>query len=226
MGQLLGLFEDVRGERKANEEKWASIWSKQNSSWDCGIACTTMCLKWSNAADQSPLLFDKSTPLWTIDLFVFLRRRGFDQSFFYTTCPGINRDHFEMDWYKNHIDTDVVRVEQSFNEAREKNWPVEDAISLLEVGKQLAQGGGGGKECVVILLVDNNILKLKTSTAKLGYAGHYILLVDFDLVNESFLYLDPSSNFPIATRIPIDRLLSAHLADGTDRDLIIIKRSF
>jgi len=223
MGQILASL--GVDEEHFIDDRFSHIYVRQSSNWDCGIACLSMVLKWSNAADQTPLVFDKSTPLWTIDLYVFLKQRGLRDAIFYTTCKGINRDHFAIDWYKRHIEADVLRVERKFQEAKDNEWAVNDAISLLQIGNLLLQGGGAGKSCVVILLVDNNLLKKKTTTSSsaLQYAGHYILLVHFDAEKQTFLYLDPSTDAnPVC--IDIAHLMSAHVASGTDQDVIVINR--
>jgi hypothetical protein len=62
--------------------RWCeNVHVRQSFNWDCGIACSTMVLKWMGLADGSvidprPYTHPAGTPLWTIDLFCFLAERG------------------------------------------------------------------------------------------------------------------------------------------------------
>jgi len=55
------------------ETKYLDIYTKQMYSWDCGLACCAMALKYMDMKLDSDSLYShplvKSSPLWTIDLY-------------------------------------------------------------------------------------------------------------------------------------------------------------
>lgn len=156
---LFDYHEDVE---LADARKFDGIYERQQHSWDCGIACCTMVLRWANVTNKTPLLFEKTTPLWTVDLFCFLQSRGVDCTM-HTTCQGINKDHFGIAWYQhNDISSDVERVQKKFALALEHDWPVQGPITLSDLLQLLAtKGDGQDSRMVALALVDNTTMSGK-----------------------------------------------------------------
>ena len=94
----LQMFYDRRGNDRALIEDFEKLFLPQSSSWDCGIACAEMTLRWWNDPLIAINLFrefrEKKTPLWTIDLFVALREAGVDGASMYTSVVGVNPNHY------------------------------------------------------------------------------------------------------------------------------------
>src|SRR4051812_3610599 len=84
--------EIVEGVDGRNE--WEQIYESQKCNWDCGIACCIMVLRWTKCGDTSTidtLRMDRNGPLWTIELFVLLRKLSVN-ALMYTKYKGVNPD--------------------------------------------------------------------------------------------------------------------------------------
>jgi hypothetical protein len=218
---------------------------KQASTWDCGIACSTMALRWAaygNAAKDSkanisinldPMMNSKSTPLWTIDLYIFLRERGLCLDFS-TSLKGVNAEHDSLKWYAGHIDEDRSRVEALFRQIDANGWKVDNAVHTAELADMLKSRDEASLihwEVAAIVLVNNLYLKADSRRGGSGvppavpdYEGHYIFAIGFDYQNNDMLYLDPAKDCEIY-RCGLSLFDKARKAPGTDMDLLIIKRN-
>lgn len=212
----------------------------QRYSWDCGIACSTMVLKWANLVtlanksiskrnliDETPYQYEWETPLWTIDLYCFLRERGVDAEMT-TSFKGMNKTHKDIQWYQNHmnIDEDAELVEQKFQRAEDMKWSIGTHTSTQKLSELFVsfQVFSCEEEIVAIVLV--NMLYLENPKHKdpgTQYAGHYVLIIDFDVKRDQFSYLDPAKNGNVR-RVSSQTLDIARSSRGTDGDLIIAKK--
>ena len=230
-------------------KKYINIHTKQRSNWDCGIACLSMAAKWSSDCDNDlhneiigNELSIRTTPLWTIDLYCFLRDNNIN-SIMYTRTIGISSTHEELSWYQSHLSDDSNRVANKFQLAKDHGWIIHDVIIDLNIIADNILNGS-----VAIILVDNYLLhnynendddnddnddnyifhyKLdeEKSNGKIHeYAGHYIFLLEYDPKNKIFTYLDPALNASIVT-VSFNVLEKARSHIGTDYDVIIIHRS-
>jgi hypothetical protein len=212
----------------------------QRYSWDCGIACSTMVLKWSNLVtlpnksisnrnlvDETPYQYDWETPLWTIDLYCFLRERGVDAEMT-TSYKGINQTHKDIQWYQKHmnIDEHAELVEQKFHRAEAMKWNIGNSTSTYKLSEVFvsSQVPNCEEEIVAILLV--NMLYIENpehEDPETQYSGHYILIIHFDAKRDQFSYLDPAKNGNVR-RVSSKTLDLARSSRGTDVDLIIAKK--
>ena len=104
-----------------------SIFVPQACSWDCGIACCNMILKWNHGSNIQ--LFDRhivtsdEKPLWTIELFCLLKEVGMDVCM-YTNCEGVNPEHRRLSWYANSSEREIRATRKRFAQAKDNNWNV------------------------------------------------------------------------------------------------------
>jgi len=217
------------------------IYVRQAKSWDCGVACTTMVLRWcaqdpevlsgEKALDTTPMEAPAETPLWTIDMYCFLRLRGLAASFS-TAVPGINSAHTALAWYAPHIEADRQRVEEMFERARTAGWAVGDPVPTEQLVRLLlAQGEGPlwDKQLCAIALVNNKHLHADPrlggsgSVSSPGYAGHYVLVLGVSADGQDVRYLDPAKD--AHTQLcSVALFAQARAAQGTDMDLLLVRR--
>jgi Guanylylate cyclase len=139
--------------------KYDYIYVRQRDTWDCGIACLRMSLRWyginnSHFPDMSHFS-QKRNPLWTIDIFVALHESGIQGAELYTTCVGVNPAHSSNDWYAAHLTADELRVEEKFKLAASSGWPVIlKQLELVTICKHLQSS-----VAVAIVLIDLNTFK-------------------------------------------------------------------
>jgi hypothetical protein len=111
----------------------------------------------SEARSLQPF-YEKSTPLWTIDIYVALRDSGITDASMYTTSMGIDPKHRENSWYASHLDSDVERIDGKFKRAAAEQWSIEEVrFDLAQFCTQkLPQSGG---MLAAIILVCSNTMK-------------------------------------------------------------------
>ena len=233
-------YQSHKDELSSLHKEYYKIHTKQRSNWDCGIACLQMASKWSSYCkdDFKTIILDheisvRTTPLWTIDLYCFLRENNVN-SIMYTTTIGISSSHRELGWYQNHLSDDINRVNSKFQLAKDQNWIINNIIVDLNIVADAIENGASA-----IILVDNilfhktnhdkhnddiyNYNEEKSNESLVEYAGHYIFLIEYDPTRKFFTYLDPAVNACTST-VSYDTLDSARSHTGTDFDIIIINR--
>lgn len=98
----------------------------QQFSWDCGLACLSMLLKWQQKKFthiyNSPYVA-RARPLWTIDIFLLLYNEKVNIEMF-TTSLGVQPHHHDFDWYSQFLADDVNRVNAGFLEAAKNEYPL------------------------------------------------------------------------------------------------------
>lgn len=94
-----------------DNHRYDRIFIQQKESWDCGLACCNMILRWSLHYDDVSHdedhdliisfieLADRKTPLWTIELFYLLRGYDIVELTMNTLYVGVNPVHSTIDWY-------------------------------------------------------------------------------------------------------------------------------
>ena len=127
-------------------EKYNFIFSAQRYEWDCGIACLEMVytcflffnylkllkpkqvLKWKGLS--TTILYEhcisKSlNPVWTIDLFCFIRGEIKTEAVMYTRYVGIDPSHCSIDWYsKTFTIHEYKKVKTNFDMAKLNDWKI------------------------------------------------------------------------------------------------------
>jgi hypothetical protein len=109
----------------------------QTENWDCGVACCAMVLKWLEIPLEILYNHDIATrksPLWTIDLFLFLIDASVNANM-YTITMGIDAHHSNYDWYNDNFNTESPSVHSDINDrytrAHERMLPISKVISRL-----------------------------------------------------------------------------------------------
>ncbi|KAF5203211.1 Gucd1 [Thalictrum thalictroides] len=201
---------------------------RQLHSWDCGLACVLMVLRTlgNDGCDLHVLVeLCNTTSIWTVDLAYLLQR--FSVSFaFFTVTLGANPD-FQMEmFYKDHLSTDLVRVDRLFQKA-------------LAAGIDIQCRSIGGEELSVLILSGNHIAIALVDQYKLSrswleevcvpglyqedtsYTGHFVVICGFDADKGEFDIRDPASSREYA-RITLNCLEESRKSFGTDEDLLLI----
>jgi hypothetical protein len=229
-------------DKNGYNNEYIKIHVKQRSNWDCGIACLMMVAKWISYCEDdlhnniiNNEISIRTTPLWTIDLYCFLRDNNID-CMMYTRTIGISSTHRDLSWYQNYLSDDSSRVDHKFKLAKDKCWIIhEKVVDLNDVANNIANGASA------IILVDNFLLHNyneneqydynddlyhyndTSNKRKHEYAGHYIFLVEFNPIKKIFSYLDPAMDASLIT-VSFNVLEKARSHIGTDYDIIIINR--
>jgi hypothetical protein len=205
---------------------------EQKGLYDCGLCCVKMALKWYNLNGFGEFNVNKlineheistfTTPLWTIDLYCFLRSNNIN-CIMYTTSVGVNPALYDIDWYNRHINVDLKRVQDKFALAEHNQWIIKThSISISEIIKKFIDNN----KIIAIILVDSNILNLAGySATPATYSGHFIILSAYKPETNKFEYVNPSSSKPFYKYINVEKLDRARKATGTDEDLIFINTS-
>jgi hypothetical protein len=112
-----------------------SIFVPQRHVWDCGVASVGMVLNWvqykyNDEELYTPEICQRSSPLWTIDLFLLLVELGVD-AHMYTLSTKIEQHHFHYDWYVKYLEEDCRRVNASFDLAFQKKYSVSKVSTLI-----------------------------------------------------------------------------------------------
>jgi hypothetical protein len=105
---------------------------KQNGDWDCGVACCGMVLKWLDM-DEELLHTDdiarKQSPLWTIELFLFLAQHGINANM-YTISIGQDWHYRDIKWYEERRKNDnFSKLDAMFSQALESGYALTEVCS-------------------------------------------------------------------------------------------------
>lgn len=200
---------------------------KQRDTWDCGLACIKMVIKWNNINvddDISVLSSDTistyNSPLWTIDLYCYLRSHNYD-AIMYTKTTDIDdiiAFHKGLDWYDEGVN-DMIRINGNFMLAKNNNWMIiQDAFHIDNVFIDCLISDNA----VAIVLVDSSTINSSAISDRndTRYTGHYILVIAFDQDSLEAIYLDPAKD-DLRQRVHVDVLNKARNHVGTDNDVIV-----
>eukprot|EP00002_Diphylleia_rotans_P009584 TRINITY_DN19970_c0_g1_i1.p1 TRINITY_DN19970_c0_g1~~TRINITY_DN19970_c0_g1_i1.p1 ORF type:complete len:222 (-),score=32.55 TRINITY_DN19970_c0_g1_i1:20-685(-) len=185
---------------------------KQQSDWDCGLACVRSILKslFFNTLDFDQLEREIATrSIWTIDLLFLLEHYGVHAKM-YTQTIGVTSTHHEMDFYKSELDIDEIRVNSRFESASSKNIIHRGSLSQKELISLLRSN------YVALVLVDSRILQGKSGS----YYGHFVVICGFCVARKSYVVMNPGYNE--LKEYNADLLDKARKAKGTDEDVILI----
>lgn len=112
-----------------------------------------------------------------LDLYCFLRENDI-MSTMYTESIGISSSLYNINWYKDKIESDSILVNKKFELAENNVWKIENIIiSMSTLIEKIEQGYKS------IILVDNGILNQNTKGMDCTpYFGHYIFLLKVSLI--------------------------------------------
>ncbi|KAB2047053.1 hypothetical protein ES319_A13G019900v1 [Gossypium barbadense] len=206
--------------------------------WDCGLACVLMALSTvgiNGYSIQNLAELCCTTSIWTVDLAYLLRKFSVRFSY-YTVTFGANPNYSGETYYKEHLPSDLVRVDKLFQKAVEAGINILcRSISKEEISRWILSG-----KYIAIALVD--LYKLSRSWVgdvlipgfhgnDVGYTGHYVVLCGYDAEADEFEIRDPASSRSInlgnnmcrkQDRISSKSLEEARKSFGTDEDLLLI----
>ncbi|XP_015070393.1 uncharacterized protein LOC107014811 isoform X2 [Solanum pennellii] len=100
----------------------------QLHSWDCGLACVLMVLRFLGIKDgnmQELEEFCCTTSIWTVDLAYLLKKFSVSFSYF-TVTLGANPSFSVETFYKEQLPNDLVRVDMLFQKARDAGISIEE----------------------------------------------------------------------------------------------------
>ncbi|XP_039028468.1 guanylyl cyclase 1-like isoform X1 [Hibiscus syriacus] len=197
-------------------------------SWDCGLACVLMALTTvgiNGYSIQNLIELCSTTSIWTVDLAYLLQKFSVRFSY-YTVTFGANPNYSGETYYKEHLPSDLVRVDKLFQKAVEAGINILcRSISKEEISRWIMSG-----KYIVIALVD--LCKLSGSWVgdviipgfhgnDAGYTGHYIVICGYDAEADEFEIRDPASCRK-HNRVSSKSLEEARKSFGTDEDLLLI----
>lgn len=216
----------------------------QRFSWDCGVACCNMIINWLNSQNLvfvvDPFENDSKRPLWTIDLYVMLKKRGVD-AVMSTSFKGVNENHANIEWYKG-LEVDRKRVVEMFSLVEQRCWSIEkemSTIDLVEILKSQTHLRIDEKRTLALVLVDYFVMTQRENTfddikcdytsscdkeaknSEEAFIGHYILVVGWCSSTSRIEYLDPATDSRPHYVSP-GVLDISRRSKGTDMDLITI----
>lgn len=222
---------------------------RQERAWDCGIASSSMILRSLPAllhlsgADaegdggssavaaaterHGSLTLEALTrelgleSVWTIDVAFLLAAHGAATTF-HTTTLGANESFSDMDFYKKELVADGERVNAMFERAAEAGVAVvEHRLSLDDIRARLL-----ARRSVFIVLTDLRCLtctrcmfKNLTRYLQFSFAGHYVVVCDYDADRDEYAYKDPASSAETCW-IRTEDLEAARSSFGTDDDIV------
>ncbi|OWF55292.1 Protein GUCD1 [Mizuhopecten yessoensis] len=130
----------------------------QSYSWDCGLACCCMVLRYLKKDDHNVYTSDFEElncgeSIWTIDLAYLLEKHDLKVKLT-TVTLGVDQEYAKKPFYRSHFSQDENRVGKMFSEAASKNIEVEKcSVPMSDIVNHLA------KENLLICLVDWNFLE-------------------------------------------------------------------
>jgi hypothetical protein len=201
---LLATSSDCQNRNKESHDNFNGFLSnnkiihvRQQETWDCGIACLEMALRWlsipenHDVVDRSDMLKLAATQsIWTIDLVWILhhvQNRVPHYSFRYLFCSQrfeASDEWSNMKYYQDAFPTDQARVSRRFREARLMVPMLEIALSIAQLIQLIRE-----PHCIAIALVDMTMLRGNTAVCSdslpipnndtpksSSYIGHYVLV--------------------------------------------------
>mmetsp|Transcript_20180 Transcript_20180/g.29953 ORF Transcript_20180/g.29953 Transcript_20180/m.29953 type:complete len:281 (-) Transcript_20180:273-1115(-) len=209
---------------------------QQTESWDCGIACLLMVLRWlrDNLSSPEKKSFDEQADrvwalktvntesIWSIDLVHVLQqiRKTKKLKFSYlfaSRALEVDLHHQHLSYYEESFLDDQIRVTRLFQQAKEEDWSLiklDAQLDLVQVASLV-----GRPDCLAIALVDNMVLMQKAESS--NYAGHYIIISGVHSDKETFQIHNPDSLNPM-DYISFPIFEKAWRAQGTDEDIIFL----
>lgn len=207
----------------------------QNYSWDCGLACASMVLRYLNIDPHNVYTTDLEDlqcgeSIWTIDLAALLRKYNIRHNFC-TITLGVDKGYSKQSFYSKKFSIDEERVSQLFDQASSRGINVEQRSVSCEDILSCVQSGN-----VLIVLVDWNQLeciwcdRLRCQTGCLscikskcctGYQGHYVVVCGYDKKKRRIFYKNPSYDEDLCCS-RMEKFDAARKSYGTDEDTLFV----
>ena len=204
---------------------------KQETTWDCGLACTQMALGALGHTPSNEDLIQRlaSNSVWSIDLAYLLTEYGVECEFL-TAKASMDASTYEGSaFYNDSLAADSRRVSQLFSAAAVEGVVVQErTLSATELWNLMR-----AEETIVIMLVDVTKIHRRVVSGfaddgssgsggeSYGFMGHYVLVTGLDDERGGFVVNDPARNDE-RTFVHADSLEAARVSPGTDQDMILI----
>eukprot|EP00980_Cylindrotheca_fusiformis_P010543 scaffold2334_cov118-Cylindrotheca_fusiformis.AAC.15 len=176
----------------AEEDGYSTVpHCSQLESWDCGIACLLMVLRWLSPTQenylsqmtpeemskrQALLQHINSESIWTAD--IVLQLQGLLENAEYVFCSkhlAVNDSYKDLGYYRTSFGADKLRVETAFTklETSSKNLFSVECLPL-----ELVLNAVCNPNCIAIVLLDNHVLYDNETDSEVqdNYTGHYVIL--------------------------------------------------
>lgn len=207
----------------------------QNYSWDCGLACASMVLKFLNIDAQKVYTTDLEElqcgeSIWTIDLAALMRKYNIHHKLC-TITLGVDKGYSKQSFYSKRFSADEERVSRLFERAASQGINVEqrsvnreDILSCIQSGNiAIVLVDWNQLECIWCdrLRCQTGCLSCLTSRCCQGYQGHYVVVCGFDKKKKRIFYKNPSYEQELCCS-RMDKFDQARKSYGTDEDTLFI----
>lgn len=205
---------------------------RQESSWDCGLACARMALLALGADEDAcslRVLRSRlvSSDVWSIDLAYLLSEYSVVCEYLSATLDVPSPRRRTLPFYATSLLEDGARVGALLAAAPSYGVHVRQcSLNANELWNTLRDG-----ENVVICLVDQRALHpgngsdlsspTSPAAAARSFFGHYVLIVGLDDATDSYVLRDPAGTQETML-VTMGRLERARRCRGTDEDLIVV----
>lgn len=204
----------------------------QTYTWDCGLACCCMVLRYLGKDDSCVYTSDLEElqcgqSIWTIDLGYLLLKYKVKVEFT-TVTLGVDDQYAKKPFYMQNFDKDADRVGRKFAEASQAGLEVSKrSLNMSDIVNHLSEGN------LMICLVDWSLLeciwcdRVKQQCLNWcgqcckSYQGHYVVVCGHDLKKKKIFYKNPSYDEEVCCS-RMDRFDKARKSHGTDEDVLLI----
>ncbi|XP_061163337.1 protein GUCD1-like [Saccostrea echinata] len=201
-------------------------------SWDCGLACCCMVLRYLGKDDSCVYTSDLDElqcgqSIWTIDLGYLLLKYKVRVEFS-TVTLGVDDQYARKPFYMRNFDKDAERVSKKFAEASQSGLDVSKrSLSIKDIVNHLSGGNlliclvdWSSLECIWCDRVKQHCLNWCGHCCR-TYQGHYVVVCGFDLKKKYIFYKNPSYDEDVCCS-RMDKFDKARKSHGTDEDILLI----
>ncbi|KAL3858021.1 hypothetical protein ACJMK2_012637 [Sinanodonta woodiana] len=207
----------------------------QSYSWDCGLACSSMVLRYLGFDPHNVYTSDLDSlqcgeSIWTIDLAMLLQKYDIRHKLC-TITIGVDKTYSKERFYKRRFTSDEERVNKLFEVAFTQGLIIEKrSVTMEEIIEHIQLGN------IAVFLIDWNYLeciwcdrhRCRTcmcfpclSACCDGYQGHYVVVCGFDLKKKRIFYKNPAFDTELCCS-GMDKFDIARKSYGTDEDVLFV----
>lgn len=206
---------------------------EQCYTWDCGLACLSMALKYLGIPASEIYTKDLDAQqcgesVWTIDLAYIAARYAIPHRLC-TITLGAHPDHATKSFYSK-FSKDEKRVNELFHDALAHGTHVEEcSVKIEDITDHIHSGN------VVIVLLDwryleciwcrHDVTRCCLCCLELaghsGYQGHFVVACGYDKTNRYIFYKNPNKTESLCC-CRFEAFDKARKASGTDEDILFL----
>lgn len=191
----------------------------QTTPLNCGPIALKMVLSYFGSDFSEEILESKTgikegKGISTIQIAIAAASLGYKADF-YSKYILFNEDNLRFDFYKKYSEMDLIQSKKLVAKAKGLSVNInESSLPLDELLGFITQNS------VPIILIDWNIVINKKDK---GYQGHFVPVVGYD---EKYVYIHNHGFDNPQEFLPVPRGLfdEARKADGTDEDIVVIRK--